>query len=187
MHATGGYRQGMGTYRFDPAASRLDVHASSSLHGIDTGADGMEGELTLTLTAEGVVDRSAPVEATIRFALDRLRSGNPLEDVATERAIELKRYPEVEGRLTTIEPAGGSAGRYRVAGELTFHGVTRDVDGEIELTVADDGSLALVGEQVLDVRDWKVRPPRLGLLKVHPDIRVRLSATAVPADALAPR
>lgn len=173
----------MGTYRFDPDASRLDVHASSSLHGIDTGAAGVEGELSLVLAPDGTIDRSAPVEASIRFPLERLRSGNPLEDVATERAIELKRYPVVEGRLTAIEPAGDDPRRHRVTGELTFHGVTHEVTGEIELVVGDDGSLAITGEETLNVRQWGVRPPRLGLLKVHDDIRVRLSATAVPADA----
>lgn len=183
----------MATFSFDPASSRLDVHASSSLHGIDTGADGVTGELELTLDADGALDLAAPVQAEILFPLGRLRSGNPLEDVATERAIELSRYPEVVGRLTAIELAGRADGPadgvgYRVTGELTFHGVTRTVEGEIRLAVVADPTdgavrVRLTGEQTLDVRDWGVKPPRLGLLKVHPDIRVRLDAVATTAAA----
>jgi hypothetical protein len=171
------------TFRFDPAASKLEVHASSSLHGISSKADGVEGELDLTLDASGHgIDLARGVRGSLRFELARLSTGNPLEDVATERAIDRKRYPVVEGALASItaadpDPAGNPG--YDVTGELTFHGVGRELTGRLYVGVADGGATVhLWGEQVLDVRAWGVKPPKLGLVRVHPDVRVRLEARA---------
>jgi len=172
------------TFVFDPEESRLAVHASSSIHGIDTDAAGVEGEVSLTLAADGSIDLTQPVTAHLSFELAKLSSGNPLYDVETERRIEVKRFPLVEATLTAIEPGedAGDGFAYAVEGDLTFHGVTQSLAGVVGLRADgdDDGPdvVQLWGEQVLDVRAWGIKPPKLGLLKVHPDIRVRLDVTA---------
>lgn len=170
----------MTRYVFAPHDSRLFVHASSSIHGIDTDADGVEGELDLVLAADGSIDLSQPVAGRLSFALKRLSSGNPLYDVETERRIEVKTYPLVEAELTGLDLGGTDTDgwRYRVAGDLTFHGVTQALDGELGFRSGDDGTVQIWGEQVLDVRAWNLKPPKLGLIKVHPVIRVRLEVTA---------
>jgi len=170
----------MTRYLFAPDESRLFVHASSSIHGIDTDADGVEGELDLDLAADGSIELGRSVVGRLSFPLARLSSGNPLYDVETERRIEVKRYPLVEAALTGLEPLGEAAGggwTYRVTGELTFHGVTQTLDGELGFR-SDGDTVQVWGEQVLDVRAWGIKPPKLGLIKVHPDIRVRLEVTA---------
>jgi hypothetical protein len=84
--------------------------------------------------------------------------------------------------VTPGEPDDGApdppAWSYRVTGDLTFHGVTNTLDGELGFRADADGTVQLWGEQVLDVRAWNIKPPKFGLLKVHPDIRVRLEVTA---------
>jgi polyisoprenoid-binding protein YceI len=70
-----------------------------------------------------------------------------------------------------------SGGRYLVQGDLTFHGVTRPVEGELSIK-ADNGSLVLEGEQTFDIRDFGVDPPKILMLKVHPDVKVRVRAIA---------
>ena len=45
----------------------------------------------------------------------------------------------------------------------------------------DGDELRLAGSQELDVRDWGLQPPRVGLLRVHPAITVRFEAVARPA------
>ena len=177
----------MTRYVFAPDESRLFVHASSSIHGIDTDADGVEGELDLVLAADGTIDIDQPVVGRLSFPLSRLSSGNPLYDVETERRIEVRKHPLVEAELTGLEPAGGAdAGEdggltYRVSGNLTFHGVTQALEGELGFR-ADGDAVQIWGEQVLDVRAWDIKPPKLGLIKVHPDIRVRLEVTAHASD-----
>jgi hypothetical protein len=169
-------------YSFAPDDSRLFIHASSSIHGISTDADGVEGELDLSVAADGSIDTAKAVAGSLRFEIGRLSSGNPLYDIETERRIEAKKFPLVEARLTSVEligPAddGGGGFRYRVDGELTFHGVTQSLAGEIGFRLVDAETVQIWGEQVIDVRAWKINPPKLGLLKVHPDVRVRLEAT----------
>ena len=97
----------MPVYILEPSDSRLFVHASSSIHGIDTDADGVEGELSLSLSmTDGSIDLSSPVGGSLRFSLSRLSSGNPLYDLETERRIEVKRFPLVEAKLNSAEALG---------------------------------------------------------------------------------
>jgi polyisoprenoid-binding protein YceI len=160
----------------------LFIHASSSIHGISTDADGVEGSLELSVLDDGSIDVSKPVKGSLQFEIARLSSGNPLYDVETERRIEAKKYPHVEAALTSVELIApteeGDGYRYRVAGQLTLHGVTQSLEGEIGFRAVDTKTVQIWGEQVIDVRAWKINPPKLGLLKVHPDVRVRLEATA---------
>jgi polyisoprenoid-binding protein YceI len=71
------------------------------------------------------------------------------------------------------------AGRYRVSGDLTFHGVTRPVEGEVSVSMPDgDKTLVFEGEQTFDIRDFGVQPPKILMLKVHPDVKVRVRVVA---------
>lgn len=180
-------------YRLDPDDSRLIIHASSSLHPINTEADGVQGEIELALAPDGSIDVDAGVAGSVQFELSRLSAGNPLYDRETERRIDVRHFPVVEATMTSIaligdadpgEDPSAPGSRYRVAGELTFHGVTRALEDELVVRVIHDETGATVvqisGEHTIDVREWDITPPRFGLLKVHPDVRVRLEATARP-------
>ena len=68
-------------------------------------------------------------------------------------------------------------GQYQVRGDLSFHGITRPVEGEL-LIKADISSIVLEGEQTFDIRDFGVDPPKILMLKVHPDVKVRVRAIA---------
>ena len=59
-------------------------------------------------------------------------------------------------------------------GKLSFHGATKPVEGEVTLRVVDGGhAIEVVGERAFDIRDYDLEPPRLLMLKVYPDIKVR--------------
>ena len=58
-------------------------------------------------------------------------------------------------------------------GELEFHGVTRPVEGEVRLRVVDERTVEIEGERVFDLRDYGLEPPRILMLKVYPEVRVR--------------
>ena len=89
-------------------------------------------------------------------------------------------------RLDAPGPALDTAGAvgdgdgfcHAVAGDLTFHGVTQSLDGQIDVGRIDESAVRIRGEHVIDVRSWKINPPRLGLIKVHPDVRVRIDIVA---------
>ena len=78
--------------------------------------------------------------------------------------------------------ATADADRFTAGGDLTFHGVTRAIDGTLVITRRAD-ELALTGETTFDVTDFGVQPPSLLVVKVHKEVRVTLDAVALAAGA----
>jgi len=164
------------TFRINPDRSRVWIEARSSLHPIHGEATGLEGSIEADVT-DGQVDFGDTPKILVELPVDQLKSGKALEDAELQRRIEAKRYPTIRGEVREIKETAG--GRYRVRGDLTFHGVTRPVEGEVSVKV-DGDSLVLEGEQTLDIRDFGVDPPKILMLKVHPDVKVRVRAVAEP-------
>jgi hypothetical protein len=57
--------------------------------------------------------------------------------------------------------------------------VTRPAQGTVNLEVLPDGRLTVTGEQVFDIRDFAIASPTVLMLRIYPDIRVRLHVEAV--------
>ncbi len=94
------------------------------------------------------------------------------------RRIDARRYPTIRGIVRDMKSQGVD-GRYAVTGDLTFHGVTQTVEGEVSVSRPDDGTLVIEGEHTFDIRDFKVDPPKILMLKVHPEVKVRIRVEAV--------
>ncbi len=90
--------------------------------------------------------------------------------------METRRYPSIVAEAREIRPL--DAGRFAVTGDVTVRGVTKSVSGEIRLSAPDATSVLLEGEQEFDIRDFKIDPPRLLLVKVHPEVTLRIKLTA---------
>lgn len=163
----------MATYQISPERSTVWVEARSSLHPIHGQATGLEGELDVEVSGDRL-DLTTPPAAWLRLAVARLVSGNPLYDREMQRRVDARRYPTIEGQAREVAAAAGEAARYRVRGDITFHGITRSVAGEVTVTVPGPGTLVVEGEQEFDVRDFDVKPPRIAMLKVHPQVRIRV-------------
>ncbi|HMK12216.1 MAG TPA: YceI family protein [Acidimicrobiales bacterium] len=166
----------MARFRIVPEKSAVLIEASSSLHPIHTRTTGLEGFLEVDLHG-GVVDPLADPNGELSLRVDRLSSGNGLEDRELQRRIDARRYPTIDGLLTQMTRVGVD-GRYRVAGDLTFHGVTRRCEDDILITAIDDDTLRLEGESTFDIRDFGMEPPRIFMLRVHPDVKVRIEVLA---------
>jgi len=154
--------------------SQVWTEASSSLHAISGEASGIEGRVDADVTAGKL--EPASLKARIELAVDRLRSGNPLYDAALRRVADASRYPTISGETSSVTVDGD--GSLRVTGDLTFHGVTRTVDGQVTIEVVDDRTIVIEGDHVFDVTDFGVKPPRIAMLRVHPDVRVRIRVVA---------
>ena len=72
----------------------------------------------------------------------------------------------------------GSTGRYQLIGEVTFHGVSRPLDGTVSVAMASDHTLVVRGEQVVDIRDFGVVSPTVLMLRIYPDVVVGLQVEA---------
>jgi len=162
------------TFRIDPRRSKVWIEARSSMHPIHGEADGLEGSIRADV-ADGSIDLSEGPKIQIELPVDKLQSGKKLEDAEMMRRIDARRYPTIRGETTEFKENGG---RYEVRGDLTFHGVTRQVEGEVTISAPDERSLVIEGEQTFDIRDFGVDPPKILMLKVHPDVKVRVKVVA---------
>jgi polyisoprenoid-binding protein YceI len=164
----------MTRWLLDPAASQVWIEGSSSVHPIRARAAGLTGWVQLSARG-GKVAATPGLLGEVRIAVDRLQSGNPLVDRETRRRIDAGRFPEIVGTATGAERT--APGQLSVTGRIDFRGESRDVSGE--LTVSIDGDrLTIEGGQTFDVRDWGLQPPKVALLRVHPDIQVRIHLEA---------
>jgi hypothetical protein len=164
-------------YRIVPDRSRVWIDARSSLHPIHSTTDGLEGYIDLDARDGEQVDRGVQPLGKLSFPVARLSSGNPLEDRELYRRIDARRFPTIDGVLIDLEPMGSDS-RYRVTGDLAFRGVVRRYEDEVTLTVIDDHTIRLDGESTFDIRDFGMEPPRILMLRVEPDVVVRVEIFA---------
>jgi polyisoprenoid-binding protein YceI len=164
-------------YRIVPERSRVWIDARSSLHPIHSTTDGLEGFVDLETQDGDGVDLSVEPAGKLSFRVDRLSSGNRLEDRELQRRIDARRFPTIDGVLTQIE-RGDDDSRYRVTGDLAFRGVVRRCEDEMTISVIDDRMLRLDGRSTFDIRDFGMDPPRILMLRVDPEVVVRVEILA---------
>jgi polyisoprenoid-binding protein YceI len=164
-------------YRIVPDQSQVLIHAKSSLHPIRTRSVGLEGFLAMDVLGGGRVDLDSSTSAKLSFPVDKLSSGNALEDRELKRRIDARRFPTIDGELGELR-AGPILGRYFARGDLTFRGVTNTYEDEVTITELDDQTLKLEGEHTFDIRDFGMEPPKILMLRVQPDVDVRVEIVA---------
>jgi polyisoprenoid-binding protein YceI len=165
-------------YLIAPERSHVWIDARSNVHPIHSGTDGLEGFVDLVLSPDGVVDLSAPMAGKLSLSVDRLKSGNRMEDRELQKRIDARRFPTIAGVLDAIEKSDDE-GTYRVGGDITFRGVSRHHEDLMKIGSADDLTIQLDGRSSFDIRDYGMEPPRMLMLKVEPVVEVRVEIFAV--------
>lgn len=161
-------------YEIVPDDSQVWIDGSSSVHPIKATATGLTGWVEVAL-ARARLAATPRFSGEVRIEVGRLRSGNPLVDRETQRRIDARRFPEIVGSVTSAERRDDDT--VHVTGDIAFRGESVAVTGDITVT-ADGDDVVLEGNQRLDVRDWGLQPPKVALLRVHPDIDVRIRLVA---------
>jgi hypothetical protein len=165
----------------DPDVSQVWIEGSSSVHAIHATATGLTGSIELVRSRDGIAAGPGLV-GEVRVAVGRLASGNALVDRETRRRIDATRHPEIVGTVTAGESI--APGHFMVTGDIAFRGEVRSVSGELVISFEEE-RLIVEGTQSFDVRNWGLRLPRLGLVRVHPDVRVRVRVIAKEIDSTA--
>jgi polyisoprenoid-binding protein YceI len=163
-------------FRVVPEHSQVWIEARSSLHPVHGEGTGIQGEAELEVN-DGKIDLSVPPKARIEFPIERLRSGNALQDMEMRHRIEAQKYPTIIGELVKAT-ALSQPNRYRLQGDLTFHGITRRLEADVTANVDKEGVLLVEGEYVLDVRGFGITPPRILGLQIYPEVKVRFRVVA---------
>jgi polyisoprenoid-binding protein YceI len=164
-------------YRIDPARSRVAIDATSSLHPIHSETDGLEGWIELDVDGGGLINPGMAPRAHLELPVEKLRSGNAMEDRELRRRVDARRFPTISGDLTAMEAIDGD-GRYRVRGDVTFKGVTRSTEDDMTVWHDSGDTLRFHGSSVFDIRHFGMEPPRILLLKVAPEVRVTVDIVA---------
>jgi DNA-binding PadR family transcriptional regulator len=172
---------GVHYFRLVPDRSVVLVEVRSTVGPLSFGAVGVTGTVVVDVDRGSIRAGSQPT-ARLEVAVAGLRSGNRVYDAELLRRIDARRFPVVTLDLSDcleVDPAG----HYRLTGELDFHGVTRRVEGTVDVATASDRRLVVTGEQVLDIRDFAVPSPTVLMLRIYPDVRVHLHVEAELEEA----
>jgi polyisoprenoid-binding protein YceI len=163
-------------FRVDTALSTVDVGLRVNLHRSHVNASALSGVIVCELDDKGRPRLDRPYSARLALRVAAITSGHGLQDREMRRRFDARRYPVIRTRVVYGKALRG-AGRYRAVAELTMHGQTREVSGDIRLKV--EGTTMLIeGRQVINVKDFGIDPPRLLILKVEPEVDVDVHIVA---------
>lgn len=164
-------------YRLVPDRSVVLIEARSTVGPISFGALGVTGSVEVDVAAGQIVGGNLPT-ARVEIPVGELRSGNRLYDAELMRRIDAKKFPCVGLDLADCT-ALGVGNRFRLGGSATLHGVTRPLEGSVSVTLPDDLTMKVAGEQVFDIRDFGIESPTVLMLRIYPDVTVRMQVEAV--------
>jgi polyisoprenoid-binding protein YceI len=163
-------------YDIVPDRSEVWIDATSPIHPIHSHTRGLEGFVDLEVH-DGRLNLTVPPKGQMSLPVERLQSGNPLEDRELRRRIDARRYRTIDGRLLEVRETGTRT-RYLVRGDVTFKGVTNTYEGEMTIDQVDDKTLTLEGRSTFDIREFGMEPPRILMLRVDPEVAVRVEIVA---------
>ena len=168
----------MPRYTIVPDRSTVWIEARSNVHPIQSTTSGLEGFVELALEPTGGVNLADTPVGRLSLNVERLKSGNRLEDREMQKRVDARRHPRIEGVLGSVV-GNGKEGRYRVAGDVTFRGVSRHHEDLMEISKVDEHTVRLAGSSRFDIRDFGMEPPKVLMLKVEPVVDVRVEIFAV--------
>ena len=166
----------MAEYRILGAPSEVVVSAKSSVHPIQGVAGEVTGGIDVVVADGRVQDLK---KGRIEVPIDQLRSGNVLYDAELQRRVDSRRYPLIVGEVRAASPVNDD-GMFDVKGDVSFHGITRPVTGTLTAQLDDEGNVVIEGSHVFDVREFEIQPPRILMLRVYPEVTVRVCLVAQP-------
>ncbi len=164
--------------RFDvnTAQSTVQVGLRVNLHPSHINANALTGHIECEVDEQGKPRLDQPYRAELMLPVDAIKSGNGLQDREMRRRFDASRYPSITAVVTHGEALDGE-GRYRATAQLTMHGVTKDITGDLTLSV-NGRVMTIDGQQVINVKDFGIDPPRLIILKVEPDVDLTVHIVA---------
>ncbi len=157
----------MARYEITPE-SVVEIHGRSSTGhrvGGDTNSATGGGEVEVQ---DGRIALDSSPSGYVELRVENLKSGSRLKDMALRQNVQAKQFPTIRYEL---KEATGGPDRFKLTGAVTFHGVTQDVIEEITARAEGD-KLYIDGEHTFDIRDFGVKPFKIGPLQVYEDVKV---------------
>ena len=139
----------------------------------DTDAVGRTSDVTGGLTVEGTPGALALVDGSIEVDMTTLQSDEGRRDNQLRgRGIQTDTFPtstfELAGPVPLPAELGAADVDMTLPGQLTLHGVTRDVEIAAQARLQDDGTVVVAGSLPILFADYDIEAPNVaGLIAVQ--------------------
>jgi polyisoprenoid-binding protein YceI len=163
-------------FRIVPGRSRVETETRSNVHPIHAAASRLSGVIEGDIGPGGEPNFELPHRATLAVPIDAMESGNALQDMEMQRRMDARSYPHIEIVVNRAWKLPGD-GQCRATFEVSAHGRSREYEEDFTLRV-DGNKLFVDGEHTFDMRDFGVSPPRFLMMKVDPEVKVRMRIEA---------
>lgn len=115
------------TWQIDPVHTTVEFTVR---HMMISNVRGQFTKVAGTITANGNDPASVRIEATIDTSSIDTRSADRDADLKSANFLDVAKYPTMTFKSRKIEPAG--AGKWKIVGDLTLHGVTKEVTLDVQ-------------------------------------------------------
>jgi polyisoprenoid-binding protein YceI len=182
------------TYRINPGQSRFMANVGSGGllwfmgHTHHFAVRDFSGEATLTPDSLAPASlqmtiKAASLEETGKNFTDQQKQ--IINKEARNEVLEADKYPEIVFKSTNVKGKMTSAGHYQVkiAGDLTLHGVTRQIEIPAQVTV-NGNNFEAAGEFSVNRSDFKVKAKSIkaGMIRVRNKITFEFDIKASAAS-----
>jgi polyisoprenoid-binding protein YceI len=176
-------------YRVDASRSRFIAQAfakgllSAFGHNPRLAIRSFEGEVEFDHAAPNAVSIWMKARADSLVVIDDMseKDRREIERVTREELLEAARYPEVVFQSAIVAARQVAEGRYQapVAGDLSLHGVTRELAIDAAALV-EGNDLRAQGGFMLRLTDFNIRPISVagGLLKLKDEVQLSFDILA---------
>jgi polyisoprenoid-binding protein YceI len=154
----------------------VKVKGSSNLH--DWVMEAKSGTIEANLNLASNVSYLAGIQSlTFSLPVKNLKSteGN-LMDTRAYDALKATKYPNISFKLLSATPTSNTANKsvFKVTGELTISGTTKQIEMTANATKNADGSVIITGSQNLKMTQFGIKPPSFmfGALKVTDNLTI---------------
>jgi polyisoprenoid-binding protein YceI len=184
-------RAAVARYRIDAGQSRFTVRAfagglfSAFAHDHTIAIRDFTGEAQFTYGTVEPASLSITIKANSLAVTDKVSQSDrqKIEATMREEVLETASYPEIVFKSTKVEATKTGEGQFqaKVWGELTLHGVTRNIMINTQLGFGDN-SLRARGEFSLRQTAYNIKPVSIagGTIKVKDEVKFSFDIAAHP-------
>jgi len=168
---------GFGQKSYTLKSHKMSIDGTSSLH--DWTSDVTKVDWSGKITTEGSsVKAVSDVNLKITVTDIKSEKGGMMDD-KTYEAFKSEQNPTITFKLTSATVTGSTI---KANGTLTMAGVSKPIVMTVATKVLADGSVHLSGSQVINMKDYKMTPPKavMGTIKVGEKVTLLFELTVTP-------
>ena len=147
----------------------------SSTHEAVARTSGVSGGFTAATSSGGyqLSNLKVTVQLSGLQSVDQVAGFNVSQrDRIVQNSLSVSRYPEAVFQASGVSlPGSIDSGPLQVPGQLTIHGVTKDVVASVQARTMASG-VEVVGSIPARMTDFNVSPPQVPITTVQPDVTI---------------